>query len=193
MTAMTLYPYALFLHIVGALALGASNVVILLVFSGIRGATTVANVRFWGTVARRTRQLTAFSPIVLLLSGAYMVFTAWGWTTPWIDVSLALMIAMALLGPRVVGPRFAKVGKSAAQSADGAISPELHALRDDQALWLGVAVSMALYLSVIYLMTVKPALLASLLTVVVALVVAVASALYLRSRGATVAQAQAAA
>lgn len=193
MTAMTLYPYALFLHVVGALALGAANVVTLLVFSGIRGATTVTNIRFWGSVARRTRQLTAVSPVVLLLSGAYMVFTAWGWTTPWIDVSLALMVAMALLGPRVLGPGFARVGKSAAQTADCAISPELHALRDDQALWLGVATSTALYLSIIYLMTVKPTLLASLLTVVVALAVAVVVTLYLRSRGATVPQARAAA
>lgn len=111
----------------------------------------------------------------------------------WIDVSLALMGAMALLGPRVLGPGFARVGKSAAQTADGAISPELHTLRDSQTLWLGVATSMALYLSVIYLMTVKPDLFASLLAVVVALVVALVAALYLRSRGAAAAQARIAA
>ena len=193
MTAMTLYPYALFLHIVGAIALGAANFVILLVFSGVRGATTVASVRFWVAVAGRTRQVTALSPIVLLLSGVYMAFTSWGWTTPWIDVSLALMVAMAALGPRVLGPRFATVGKSAAHAADGAISPELHAARDTQSLWLGVAAMMALFLSIIFLMSVKPDLLAALLAVVVAVVVAMAAALTLRSRGASVGQVRAAA
>lgn len=179
---MAIYNYALFLHIVGALTLGVANAVTLLVFSGIRSANATAEMRFWGSLARRTRSLTTISAVVLLLSGGYMAFVSWGWATPWIDVSLALMIAMAVLAARLIGPRFGKVGAAIAQAGDGLVTPELRRLRDDQTLWIGVSVSAALYLSIIFLMSVKPALLPSLLTVLVALVLAVVVALTLRAR-----------
>ncbi len=179
---MAIYNYALFLHIIGALTLGVANAVTLLVFSGIRSASATTEMRFWGGLARRTRPLTTISAVVLLLSGVYMAFVAWGWTTPWIDISFALMVAMAVLGARLVGPRFGKVGAAIAQAGDGPVTPELRRLRDDQTLWIGVSASAALYLSIIFMMTVKPALLASLLTVLVALVLAAAVALTLRAR-----------
>ena len=41
----------------------------------------------------------------LLASGAYLTSDAWTWSTPWIDVSIAGLVLVALQGPLVAGPR----------------------------------------------------------------------------------------
>ena len=82
---MSLYSFALFLHIVGALALFA-----LLAIEGV-------SLREGIPAARINRVLGPISALLILVPGLYMSATSWGWQG-WILISLATWLLIAVLG-----------------------------------------------------------------------------------------------
>ena len=82
---MSLYSFALFLHIVGALALFA-----LLTIEGV-------SLREGIPAARINRVLGPISALLILVPGLYMSATSWGWQG-WILISLATWLLLAVLG-----------------------------------------------------------------------------------------------
>src|SRR5690242_3844784 len=104
---MTLYTVALFLHILGAVTIGAADALLLVGLLRARGARTVAEVRLWSGLAEGSGRMIPLAVIVLLLPAVYMVVTAWGWATAWIDVALGALLILPLLGRTVLGPRLA--------------------------------------------------------------------------------------
>src|SRR5262245_44959219 len=122
---MAFYTLALFLHVVGALTLGAAEALLLVGLAQARRASTVAELRVWSGLAESTDRVIPLAALLLLVSGIYMVVAAWGWATPWIDVSLGAFVALALLGGAVLGPRLAAVHASALQASDGPIPAAL--------------------------------------------------------------------
>ena len=82
---MSLYSFALFLHIVGALSLFA-----LLAIEGVSLQRGVA-------AARLNRVLGPISAVLILVPGLYMSATSWGWQG-WILVSFAAYLLIAVVG-----------------------------------------------------------------------------------------------
>jgi hypothetical protein len=171
---MTLYTLALFLHVLGALILGAADAFLLLSLTRARRASTVGELRLWSGLAGETGRIMPLAALLLLVPGVYLVFAAWGWTTAWIDVSLGALVLLALLGRVALGPRLAALHAGALQAASGPIPATLHQHRADRTLLAACSTSMALFLGVVFLMTNKPGLAGALVTVVVALVAGMA-------------------
>ena len=168
---MTAYTLALFVHITGALALGTTDAIILVGLIAMRRAPTVEQVRLWACFARQAGRLTPLAALLLLVPGAYLVVSAWGWATPWIDVSLGAVVALPLLRSAVLEPRLTAVATGALQATGDPIPASIQRQRLDPLLWGASGVTTGLFLAIVFLMTVKPDLGGALTTVGVALVV----------------------
>lgn len=167
---MTLYTLALFLHICGALTLGAINALLLIGLMGVRRASNVEETRLWSGLAERTGRVIPLTALLLVVPGVYLVFAAWGWTTPWIDTALGAVVVLGLLARGILETRLAALHAEALRAAIGSIPAALHERRTDRTLWIACWLFTILFLGVVFLMTNKPDLTGSLITIAVALV-----------------------
>jgi hypothetical protein len=177
---MNYYSIALFFHIVGALGV---FVALGLEWTGlrqIRGATTSEQVRVWMRISNSTRRLGIASMLTILVSGFYMMATVWGGVA-WIIVAFWTLVLLVVLGLALTGPRMAALGRALA-TEHGTVSPTLQHLANHPLLWISIQTRVAIALGIIFLMTVKPDLGGSLLTIGVALVLGLASALPIPGR-----------
>lgn len=161
---MTPYSIALFIHIVGALAFFAAVGLELAVLGGLRHARTVEHVRVWLQTGRTTRTLFRFSLALLLAAGLYLALTVWGIWTPWIDATLVTLAIFNVVAPLVNGRRYQAVGRLLSATGGGGGQPlpaGLVRATHDPVLQLSVHVMAAVSLGIVFLMTVKPDLLGS--------------------------------
>jgi hypothetical protein len=172
---MTSYSIALFLHIVGVLGLFVALGLEWTSLVYLRRASTAEQAREWLGVLGGTRRLGPASLVAILLAGFYMVATAWGWTG-WIVVALAAMVLIAVVGASLTGLRIGAVGR-AATAESGLLSPEMRQRLHDPLLWTSVQTRTAIALGIVFLMTVKPDLIGALVTIGLAIILGLASAL----------------
>ncbi|HEU5344693.1 MAG TPA: hypothetical protein VFU60_10130 [Ktedonobacterales bacterium] len=189
---MTWFTVALFAHIVGALSLFISLALQWLSTLRLRRARTLTQAREWSGLASGVARLAPATGALIVGAGAYMAIVAQSWTAPWLDVSLAAMALMMLLGMGVAGRRLSAIQRASAQatidgatdSATGSISPALRARLADPTLWVATQLAAAVALGIVFLMTTRPAdLVPSIAVVLVSLALgALVGALSLRPR-----------
>ena len=177
---MNAYSIALFFHVVGALgffvALGLEWTTVM----QLRRATTAEQVREWLNASSGLRRVGMISMIALLVAGIYMMATVWGGAA-WIVVTFATIILLMILAMRVSAPRMSAI-RQAVRAENGSLSPQLQQLLHHGLLQIGIQSRIIIALGVVFLMTVKPDLLGSLLTIGIAIVLGLASALSLLNR-----------
>jgi len=175
-----MYQIALFIHIVGVICLMGGHTLLHVGFERMRRAHTVEQVREWTAIAAGLDRFMPPFTLAVVLPGIYMAFTAWGWTTAWIDVSLALFVVMMILGPVLLGRRFAALHKAVQAAPSGAISQALAGQMRDRALWTIENTFTCLLLAILFAMTVKPNLVGTLIAVGIALIAGFLSTLRMR-------------
>jgi hypothetical protein len=109
-----------------------------------------------------------------------MMATVWGGVA-WIMVTLGALVLMTLLWMVITRRRMAVIGRTV-NTERGPLFPSLRALLQDPVLWITMQTRVAIALGIVFLMTVKPDLGGSLLTIGVAIVLGLASALPLPGR-----------
>lgn len=167
---------ALFAHIVGVLGLYAGLALDWATILRLRRVQTVAVAREVTTLVGFQARLVQISALLVLITGIYMTVTAWGWGTPWILVSLAGLAVMGALSGGVNGSRLRAIRKAAAEVSDATIPPALQRRMADPVLLTSVQTAGMIGLGVVFLMTVKPDLLGSLITLATAVALGVLSA-----------------
>ncbi len=177
---MTFNSVALFLHIVGALGLFVALGLEWISLLYLRRVTTTEQAREWLSAFGLLRWVGSTSLGLILLTGFYMTATTWGGVA-WIGIALAAMILLAALGAALTGPRMAAVGR-AVVAESGALSLAFRQRLHDPLLWASIQTRVAIALGIVFLMTVKPGLGGALLTIGVAVVLGLASALPAWSR-----------
>ena len=177
---MNFYSIALFLHILGALGFFVALGLEWTSLRRMRGATTFEQVREWMPISNSAQRVGMPSMLLILISGFYMMATAWGGVA-WIIVALGTLVLLVVLGLALTGPRMAAIGRSMT-AENGPVSSTLHSLLHDPILWISMQTRAALALGIVFLMTVKPELGGALLTTGVAMVLGLASALPAASR-----------
>ena len=166
---------ALFLHIAGALgffiALG-------LEWTGlwqIRSAMIPVQVRAWMGILKNTRKVGFVSMLATVITGIYMMLTDVG-AEAWIIATIGSLVLVIALSQVLTAPRMAAIGRTLA-TEKGTLSSTFHNLADQPLLWISIQTRVAIALAIVFLKTVKPDLVGSLLTVGVAIVLGVASTL----------------
>ena len=182
---MTLYSIALFFHIAGALGVFAALALDWVGISKLRGARTVEQVREWAGMYGIIRALGGASVGALLIFGLYMTAVSWG-PTGWIGIGFLSLLFIAVFGA-VSGIRLSRV-LAAARSGQGSLGEDLRRALQAPLFVASVRARAAVALGVVFLMTVKPDAVGSLLVIVIALVLGIASAVPVLRQGSLRAQ-----
>ncbi|TMG32766.1 MAG: hypothetical protein E6H93_03530 [Chloroflexi bacterium] len=165
--ASLLYPFALFLHIVGAFGLIASVTLEAIGLRGLRRATRADEARLWLSISRRlVIRLAPASLGTILITGLYMTAVAWG-PKGWIITAFASLIALAVIGAFGTGMRMARL-EPAISHAQGELADDLRRRLQDPVLLTSLRVRIAIVLGIAFLMTVKPTFIAAIAVVVLA-------------------------
>ena len=171
---MSLYSLALFLHIVGALGVFTALGLEWTCLWHLRRATTAEQAQQWLGGFAFLGRVYPVSWTAIILPGIYMTITVWGWVA-WIGNALAAILLLPILGVALSGRQLAVIGPAVAAER-GLLSPTLRQRLADPLLWASIQTRVAIALGIIFLMTVKPGLGGSLLTIGVAVVLGLASA-----------------
>lgn len=172
---MNLYSIALFLHIVGALGV---FVALGLEWTGlrqVRDAISPDQVLDWMRILKNTNKVGFSSMLTTVITGIYLVLKAWGWV-PWILVVLGSLVLVIVLSVALSKPRMVAIGQALAIEK-GPVSQTFHNLVNHPILWISIQTRVAIALGIIFLKIAKPELGGSLLTIGVAIVLGIVSAL----------------
>jgi len=118
--------------------------------------------RVYGSV----RRFGMASMLTILVSGFYLSAVAWG-SVAWIIAALGALILIIVLTIVLTRPRIVSIGR-ALPAEKGPMSPALRQLVNHPLLWVSIQTRVAITLGIVFLMTVKPGLSGSLLTIGVA-------------------------
>ncbi len=172
---MNAYSIALFLHIVGALGF---FVALGLEWTGlwqIRGATAPQQVRGWMMILKSVRKVGFVSMLTTVITGIYLMVTVWGGEA-WIIVTVGSLVLVIALAQVVTAPRMAAIGRALA-TEKGPLSQTFYSLTNHPSLWISIQTRVAIALGIIFLKIAKPDLGGSLITIGIAIVLGIASAL----------------
>jgi hypothetical protein len=164
---MTAYNVALFVHLLGVIALFGAFVLLQRAGGHLRAAETVEQVRVWADLARSTTGMLIGGAVMLLLSGMFMLADTWGSMPPWAAVALVGLVAITVLHAVVNRPHFARVGVAAAAAADGPLPPELARLIATPLSWALVFSMNGVALGSLWLMATKLDWIGSIVSVVI--------------------------
>jgi uncharacterized membrane protein len=154
---------------------------------GARRARTIEAVRVWSSASRPLEIVFPIMSLLILGAGLAMTFGVWGWDRAWIDLSLALLILLSVLGATVNGRYARLIAQRATALEPGPIPPDFRHELNHLVHWTSVISMAIISLGIVFLMVVKPGWLASIITLVIALIVGVILAQVLVRSGQTLA------
>lgn len=166
---MHVYTIVLFLHIIGALGYFATIGVLIVTMSQVQHARTIAAASEWAAVAARAERLIPVSAAMILLSGVYMVATVAAWRVAWIVTTLGVLLVLAPVFPLVLGRYLDALRDAMREATAGTMSSPATIRVDDSVPRIALRLATVGSLGIVFLMTAKPDLAGSLLTVGVAL------------------------
>jgi hypothetical protein len=178
--SISIYSIALFLHIVGALGLFVAIGLEWASLSNLRRVETGSLAREWFKLFASLRRLYPFSWTLILIPGFYMAATVWRGVA-WISIALASVVLLVVLGAALGGRLLAPVGR-ALSAESGPLSTDLRQQIDKPLLWASLRTRTAIALGIVFLMTAKPDLIGSSITMVVAVLLGLAFSLPIRVR-----------
>jgi hypothetical protein len=171
---MTLYTIANYLHVLGAMGIVAALCLEWTIVRRLRTAESVEQAREWLGLAGIQRVIGSVSLTGLLVSGLYMAVTRWG-GAGWVTVGLLALGLIGALGA-YNGIRLDRIRK-ALVAQTGQLSAELRERIRHFSFLVSIQVRAAMLLGVVFVMTGKLDLNASLMTLGLAVLVGLASAL----------------
>jgi len=128
-----------------------------------------------GVIQKLAPKMPLFA-LALFLTGAYLVQNRWGWKQAWVQVGIAGLASILVMGVAVLKPRLGGIARHIAQAGDVPFTGDLRKPLRDPVMWFAGHFQLIMIATVMYLMTMKPGLTGSLLSIGVAVVLAAASA-----------------
>jgi hypothetical protein len=175
---MSIYIIVKFLHVSGAIGYFVAIRACLFGLAALRRAQRVEHVRVLSDLVGRLGPLFGISVLLILATGLYMTFAAWGLQTGWIAVALTSLVLVAPLGTALIEPRRRAIDRLAQAAPDGPLPDSLQRCTHDPILLTALQTVAALLLGIVFLMISKPSLLGALLVMAIALVIGLASGLF---------------
>ena len=177
---MSEYSIALFLHIIGALGFFVVLGLEWIGLSQIRRTILPEEVHAILGMVKRTDRLGFVSMLTTVITGIYMLLTVWGYVA-WILVVLGALILEIVLFVVLTRPQMVAM-EQALTTEKRSISQTFRDLVNHPILWVSIQTRVAIILGIILLKFTKPDLGESLLTIGVAIVLGLASALPMSRR-----------
>ncbi|GGF13648.1 hypothetical protein GCM10010954_10470 [Halobacillus andaensis] len=163
------YNVVLFLHILGTVVMFAAVGVTVTAMAAMLYANKTESLREWSSLAVKMDILLPFSVIIVLVPGLFLVFSTWGWGEAWVNLSLAALLLMTFMGPLINLPRLKAILAAANKELESTPSLQLQAKVKDRVLWHSVLIMTLMLVAILFLMTVKPVWIGSLITLFIAI------------------------
>jgi hypothetical protein len=177
---MNSFSIALFLHIVGALGVFVALSLEWTALRQVRSATLAEQVRPWMRILKSTNKVGLPSMLMTVVTGIYMVLDGLGWV-PWILVVIGALVLVITLSVVLTKPRMMAIGQALAKER-GPVSQSFQSLVNHPSLWISIQTRVAVALGIIFLKVTTPDFGGALLTIGVAIVLGIASALAMPHR-----------
>ena len=153
---MDTYNVVLYLHLLALfVGIGAGAVLVVCLFQ-LRAAQTLADAAPWASVAGKTEKAFPIAVLGLFATGAYMTSDLWGWSTGWIDVSIAGLALLALQGPLLGGWAARKLEQALHENGPGPLGERARAMARHRGLWLSELANLGVVFGIVWNMTQKP-------------------------------------
>lgn len=165
---MNIYALALFAHVVGVIGTFIGVSVWLFAAEALRRSRRVEQVRTLTSLIQPSGVVAIVSILLLGVAGIYMAVTAWGEQATWIIVATISFVLLAPFGAFVIDPRLRAIARAAAAVPDGPLPATLTTRTHDPLVGVGLYTYVGVLLGIVYLMTTKPALATSILSMVIA-------------------------
>jgi hypothetical protein len=146
-----------FIHVTSAIGVFGALAIEGAVLLQIRRSADAAQLHTALNNGRLVPRVAIPSLLATILSGLYLTATVWGWRAAWIDVGLLGLIVTAAIGAAATGPRIARL-QNTLHGDDGR----------DPMLLASFIMRTFILIGVVFLMTVKPPLEASLIAMATA-------------------------
>jgi MFS family permease len=172
---MSSYSIALFLHIVGAFGFFVVQGLEWIGLSQIRRARLPDEARVILRAVKSADRLGFISMPITIITGIYMLLTAWGWV-PWILVVLEALVLEIVLFVVLAKPRMATIEQALVAETEF-VSRRFHDLVNDPILWISIHTRVAIIIGIVFLKIAKPDLGGSLLTIIIAIIIGITSML----------------
>ena len=179
---MNLYPNVVFVHILSALGLFLGYGLEWTVSALLRHSSTTDQARAWLRVYRVSAPVTGVSLAVLILSGGWLAALTGGMKQDWLIVSVAGIVVALLIGFALILPRVSAI-REALPEGNLPLPPEALLRLQSAALPTLSRVRVLLAAGIVYLMTTKPPLGASLIVLAASIVIGVLFSITSWSRG----------
>lgn len=161
----------LFLHILGTILIFIAIGLTITAMIAMLYAKKTEALRIWASLAVKADGILPLSVIIIFLPALYLVITTWGWQQAWINASLTVLIVMSLMGPAINLRRLKAILQAANEETASVPSAKLVNTVRDRLLWTSVITMSAFAIAIVFLMTVKLALIGSLITFAIVIVV----------------------
>ena len=159
---MDTYHVVLYIHLLALfVGIGAGAVHLVCLFQ-LRAATTLAEAVPWGKVSGKTARLFPVAILGLFGSGAYMTSDVWTWSTRWIDVSIAGLVLLAVQGPLVAERAAKKLEQALHANGPGPLGEQARRMTRHPGLWVAEFSNLGVVFGIVWDMTQKPGLGASI-------------------------------
>jgi hypothetical protein len=147
---MRLYGIALFVHMMGLIAMFAGFALQQRLGAKLRATVGHDEARHWAGMLDATRPMTPSGAVMMLLSGGYM---AWGMRAdppPWVTAGIGSVAFIGLAMGLMVGPRFAAIHRAVASDPAAAAA----GIRDGTT-WAAFCAANGAGLGTVWIMSVK--------------------------------------
>jgi hypothetical protein len=173
------YRIVLFLHLLALLGAIATSGLVHFAEAQLRVADTAAAARPWAALVERASKLFPVALLVLVASGAYLVQHGWTWGSGWVDAGLVGVAVLLANGAGLVGGRNRALRRALAEAGDGPLPPTLLQLTRAHVGGIASWTNTGLAVGVVFVMTTKPALAGSLISLAIAALLGAAVAVHL--------------
>lgn len=164
-----LYLIALFLHIAGAVTLFAAFGAEWLSIVNLRHATSTENIHQFISNFSILKKLYNYSLLLILITGVYMMVSVWKHGA-WMILGIIGMVLLGAIG-RIATSKKVKLMEKGITEQTISISTELWGLINNNRLSYSIWSRTTIALGIIFLMTVKPELIGSILALLISTVI----------------------
>ncbi len=165
----------IFLHVVGGIGMCVALGIEWIGLWQLRNVIQPVQVRAAMGVIKSASKVGFISMLITVVVGLYMIWIEWGFVA-WITVSLVALLLVIALNLAVTRPRMVVVGQTFAKDK-GMITGEFHNQANHPLLWFSIQSRVAIVLCITFLMIAKPEFTISVLTLGIAVVLGLASAI----------------
>ena len=174
---MNIYPLLLFAHICGVIGIFSGLGAWLFGAALLWRAERIEQVRLVTALMIRCGNLVVASVVLIAAAGLALAVQARGLEAAWIRVASVSFVLLGLIGAFVVDPRVKRIARLAKALSVGPVTADVGARMRDPLVSLGLLTMVAGLFGIVFLMTNKPFLDASLAVMAAAIAVGLVSGL----------------